>query len=134
MGYLVLNPAQFGVLESACEHSDKIVSYQKTGDYTGVITTHDVTVDYTYDPLKGQLNFNIGAKHSLAAKIAGDGIISNHITAIIHSLEYPVPLEASPENPTPIITEPAVPSTIPVKAALPAVEVSSNPNPETQGV
>lgn len=127
MGYLVLNPAQFGVLESACEHSDKIVTFQKTGDYTGVITTHDVTVDYQYDPLRGQLNFNIGAKHSLAAKIAGDNVITNHITAVIHSLEFPAPLPTKePTDPnTPATTTP--PNAV-VKETIPAQ------NPETQGV
>lgn len=83
-----MSPNQFEVLEEAAKKSNEIKSFQETGANTGVITTKDVTVDFTYDPLRQILNYNIGAKHSLAAKIAGDNMIANHITALIHNFEY----------------------------------------------
>ena len=92
MAYVVISPDQFRYLEDACKSNKTITDFQETGNYTGVITTHDVTIDYTYDPLKQMLNFNIGAKHSLAAKIAGDNVIGNHIVALIHGLTYPIPV------------------------------------------
>jgi hypothetical protein len=93
MAYVVISPDQFRYLEDALHSNKTVTDFQETGNYTGIITTHDVTIDYTYDPLKQMLNFNLGAKHSLAAKIAGDNVIDNHIVALIHGLTYPVPVE-----------------------------------------
>lgn len=88
MGQVHINPLQFDNLEKAAQKAaDKIKSYEQTSPTTGVIVTSDVTIDYTYDPLRQVLFFNIGAKHSLAARIAGDNIIDNHITALIFNLE-----------------------------------------------
>jgi hypothetical protein len=101
MGYVALSPQQFTGLEEAAKTNKQIESVTITGDYTGIVVTHDVTIDYTYDPLKQILSFNIGAKHSLAAKIAGDNVISNHIVALIHGLNFPTPAPAPTEEPAP---------------------------------
>jgi hypothetical protein len=72
--------------EQIGQHPDQFKSFTKTSGNTGVIVTKDVTVDFLYNPLTQFLQFTIGAKHSLAARIAGDNIISDHIIATIHSL------------------------------------------------
>ena len=116
MGYVVLTPQQFAGLEEATKSCKQINSFTSTGDYTGVVETHDVTIDYQYDPLKQVLNFNIGAKHSLAAKIAGDNVISNHIVALIHGLNFPPVSEPELEpvqEPAPV-TDPPSTQTEPV--------------------
>jgi hypothetical protein len=94
MGYVSLSTDQFTTLEQACVNEaknphGKIKSITTTSSNTGVIVTPNVTVDYTYDPLKQVLNFNIGQKHSLAAHIAGDNVITNHLVSVLHNLEFP---------------------------------------------
>ena len=72
--------------EQINEHKDKFVSFTKTGMNTGIIVTKDVTIDFMYNPMTQFLQFNIGAKHSLAAKIAGDNVIAQHVIAVLHDL------------------------------------------------
>lgn len=129
MPYVILTPDQFEVLEQACEKSDKIGKLTTTGTNTGVIDTHDVTIDYTYDPLRQTLNFNIGAKHSLAARVAGDNVIANHIVALIHGLEYPsVSVKVIPPVATePPVTEPIAAATAPEPAIIAAPVVPVKP-------
>lgn len=90
MGRFIMSPEQFKTLEADAQlqsNSKKIVSFTKTGDFTGVVETHDVTVDFNYDPTYQALNFTVGKKHSLAAKMASDNVIERHITEVLFELE-----------------------------------------------
>lgn len=102
MGRFIMAPDKFKSLEADAAHSDKIKSFKPTGEYTGVIETGDVTIDYNYNPSTSTLGFNIGAKHSLAAHMASDNIIEQHITKVLFTLESaPDPVakvEAEPSN------------------------------------
>jgi hypothetical protein len=137
MGQVHLNPTQFSNLEEAAKASKQIGSFTETSENTGVIVTHDVTIDYTYDVTKQILTFNIGAKHSLAAKIAGDNVIENHITALLFNLEglnkpatEPTPEALNAVQPpsdspaSPVEPSPIPPVSVEVKPTIPA---------ETQG-
>lgn len=87
MGQVSMSQTTFDNLEEqVSQHPDQFKSFTKTSGNTGIIETKDVTIDYTYNPMAQFLLFTIGAKHSLAAKIAGDNVISEHIIATIHNL------------------------------------------------
>lgn len=86
MGRFILSPDKFNTLEEDAQHCQAIHSLKKTGDYSGIITTDDVTLDFNYDLGTQTLNFNIGKKHSLAAHIAGDNVIERHITDMLFNL------------------------------------------------
>ena|ERR1700748_109783 len=102
--YLAISRIDFADLDAKLDqavkdHNKEIISYSKTSDVSGVITTKDVTIDYNYDPTYERLSFNVGAKHSLAAKIAPAQIIEQHIIQVVHTLEpvaHPDFVEAAP--------------------------------------
>lgn len=70
-----------------------IKSHAETGDFTGVVTTKDVVLDYYYDATKQLLNLAVGKRLSLAAKIAPEQVIIAHATEALHTLAVTAPVE-----------------------------------------
>lgn len=122
-GYVSLNPLQYSNLEEALQNSHAIVDFEATSPTTGVIETKDVTIDYAYDTTRQVLNFTLGAKHSLAAKIAGDNVIVQHITELIFNmpgLNKAAPVLAPEPVPTAVDVVPQS-NIIPVVEPVPSV-------------
>jgi hypothetical protein len=106
MGRVNLSSAQFYDLENKAAHSKYIKSFKKTGDFTGDIDTQDVAVSYVYNSATEVLNFEIGHRHSLAAKAAPAQVIENHIAQTLHELEPAPVIPEVQEIPVPVSTEP----------------------------
>jgi len=155
MGRFIMSPEKFKSLEADAKHSDKIKKLTTTGDFTGVIDTHDVTIDYNYNPGTQTLNFNVGAKHSLAAKMASDNIIEQHIIQVLFNLESAPPAPSptlgqgtsgsiAPRNtitntpikptvPTPVKPNPVTqPNPVPTAADIKKEETDKGPTPDDQ--
>lgn len=82
-----LSREKFETLEADARHADVIKDFTENEDgLSGSITTHDVTISYNYDPQRQELNFEVGARHSLAAHMASDNIIYNHIVKVLSNL------------------------------------------------
>jgi hypothetical protein len=95
--FLYLSRKDFADLESKLNKAVKtgiVKSFSPTGDTSGVITSHDVVVEFSYDPTGERLNIAVGKRLSLAAKVAPQQVIEAHILELIHNLEpdvKPVP-------------------------------------------
>lgn len=86
MPYFLITPDRYKTLEADAIASKQIKSWQHDSDTSGSIETPDVTISYQYDPNSNRLTYEVGARHSLAAHMASDNIIANHITKMLSSI------------------------------------------------
>ena len=96
--YVLVSSEKFATLEADALASGEITEWKKSDEYNGSITTKDVTISYQYDPTYQRLNFEIGARHSLAAHMASDNIIGDHITKLISN----IPVQPSQADSAPV--------------------------------
>jgi hypothetical protein len=120
--FLSISRADFADLEgklnkAVADHNNQIKNYTATSDTSGVITTRDVTVEYSFDPNAERLTVAVGKRHSLAAKIAPLQVIETHIIELIHNLEPAdkPEIEPEPEPKTQVVfSKPVVKPVVPV--------------------
>lgn len=102
MPYLLVTPERFKTLEADAKASGDVKNWvQNTDGLSGQITTADVTLSYQYDPTTNKLIYEVGARHSLAAHMASDNVIANHITKMLSTIPAVTP------HPIAIIPPPA---------------------------
>lgn len=75
---LNITPTQFSTLQEKLS-ADHDVTISETTDVTGTLTTHDVTLSYSYDGTS-VLDIEVTAKHSFEAKVAPESVIDGKIT------------------------------------------------------
>jgi hypothetical protein len=70
-------PSQFAALETAIR-ADSAVRLELATPTSGMLTTNDVSLDFSYDGA-ALLTASVTAKHSLAAKLAPESVIEERI-------------------------------------------------------
>jgi hypothetical protein len=85
--FVYITQADFKDLEAKAKASDKFTKFQMDEFGNGTADTSDVSFSFHYDSSAEKLYLQVGHKHSLAAKLAGDNVIYQHLAETIHNLE-----------------------------------------------